>query len=185
MNPTNWRNCGTSTRCSIAFFPCAPEILDGDLRPPLSPSTSGRRVGWHNHDPDEERDAPVPAGLDQLTDAHKCGSAGCTVLARLWLRPRPRIAQRLPAKRDSANPFDAWLRGQPDATKNAWLAELMRESTLAVRREILAEYRKSLDVSSWPTVRVDRTIAELMAAAEEIQSEMGRQKAEKAARQRG
>jgi hypothetical protein len=163
------------------LLPLRAEILDGDLRPLYLANLA---VAFdNNHDPDEEKDAPVPAGLDQLTDAQ---DALCEVygLSEALVAAAAENGPALPAKKDSANQYEAWLERQSDATKNAWLARLMRESDLAVRREILAEYRKSQGVSSWPTIRVDRTLAELMAAAEEIHSQMSRKKAEAAARQR-
>src|SRR5580704_5856822 len=42
------------------------EILDGDLRPLYLAHLAV--ACDNNHDPDEQKDAPVPAGLDQLTD---------------------------------------------------------------------------------------------------------------------
>ena len=49
---------------------------------------------------------------------------------------------------------------------------------------MLAEFQKSYSVPAWPTVRLDRTIGELKAAAKEIQSAQNRKNAEDAARQR-
>jgi hypothetical protein len=60
----------------------------------------------------------------------------------------------------------------------------MADPQSAVRREILAEFQKSRNVSSWPTIHLDRTIAALEAAAGEIQQESNRKEREKAARQR-
>ena len=45
----------------------------------------------------------------------------------------------------------------------------MADAGSAVRAQILTEFRKSAGIVSWPTVRLDRTIAELESAAEEIQ----------------
>src|SRR5262249_50673569 len=90
----------------------------------------------------------------------------------------------LAGRKAAADQYSAWLQGQPDATKTAWLAQLMAEPRSAVRSEILAAFRKSQSTSSWPTIRLERTIAELNAAAEQIQLEKNRTNAEKAARQR-
>jgi hypothetical protein len=60
----------------------------------------------------------------------------------------------------------------------------MADPHVAVRSEILAEYQKSQNTPSWPTIRLDRTIAEITAAAEGIQLENDRKDADAAARRR-
>ncbi len=90
----------------------------------------------------------------------------------------------LPERTDSESRYAAWLQSQPDATKIAWLAQLMADPRAAVRKAILAEFGKSQPTSSWPIVRRDRTIAELLTAAEDIQHETDRKTAEETARQR-
>src|SRR5207302_330190 len=72
----------------------------------------------------------------------------------------------------------------PEATKNAWLAQLLADPRSAVRREILLELQKSQNAPSWPTINLGRTIAELEAAADDIQLETNRKNAEQAARER-
>jgi predicted nuclease of predicted toxin-antitoxin system len=67
---------------------------------------------------------------------------------------------------------------------DAWLARCMTDPHSIVRGELLAEFRKSRNAPRWPTIRRDRTIAELTAAAEGIEQEADRQAAAKAARQR-
>lgn len=163
------------------LLPLRAEILDGDLRPLYLAHLAVVRDS--NHDPNEEKDAPVPAGLDQLTDAQR-------VLAELYglseglLAAAAQNSPPLAERKASENQYAAWLQRQPEATKTAWLARVMAEPRSAVRSEILAAFRKSQNTSSWPTIRLDRTIAELEAAAEEIQLEKNRKTAEKAARQR-
>jgi hypothetical protein len=49
---------------------------------------------------------------------------------------------------------------------------------------MLAAFRKSQPKAAWPTVQLDRTIAELERAAEDIHKKVVRKAAEKAARQR-
>jgi murein L,D-transpeptidase YcbB/YkuD len=88
-----------------------------------------------------------------------------------------------------------WLRTQPESKKDAWLARLLGDPDFTVRAEILAAYRANRVPPTWPTVRRDRTIAELQAAAEELshkaeqkaaarQVAAERKAAEKAARER-
>jgi len=163
------------------LLPLRAEILDGDLRPlylaHLAVATDG------NHDPAETKDAPVPAGLDELTGAQRA-------LAELYELSAELVAAAaqggppLPAQMHSENGYEAWLRHQPESRKSAWLCRLMADPRGAVRREILAEFKKDQDVAAWPTVRVARTIADLHAAADVIQNQRDRAAAEEAARKR-
>ena len=105
-------------------------------------------------------------------------------LSEALIAAAARNSPALPKEKDSKNRYAAWLQLQPEVTKVAWLARLMSDSHSAVRREILAEFHKSQGSPSWPTLRTDRTITELRAAAEEIEREESRKDAEKAARQR-
>jgi hypothetical protein len=163
------------------LLPLRAEILDGDLRP-LYLAHLGVACD-DNHNPEEEKDAPVPAGLAKLTDAQNA-LAELYGLSEALLAAAAENGPALPKRREAENQYAAWLQRQPEATKNAWLTQLLADPHAAVRREILAEFRKGQATSSWPTLRVDRTIAELEAAAEGIQGHMDRQRAEKAARQR-
>src|SRR5262249_35716177 len=105
-------------------------------------------------------------------------------LSKALVAAAARNSPSLPERGDSENQYAAWLQRQPEATKIAWLAQLMADPRSVVRREILAEFQKSQNTPSWPTIRLDRTVAELKTAAEEIQREKNRKNAEKAARQR-
>ena len=160
------------------LLPLRGEILNGDLRPlylaHLALATDG------NHDPKEEKDAPVPAGLDKLTKA-QLALAELYELSEDLLAAAAKNGPPLPARMDAENLYKAWLKRQPAATKNAWLCQLLADPGAAVRREILAKFQKSQSIPAWPTVRVDRTIAELDAAAEVIASQKNREKTEQAA----
>jgi hypothetical protein len=136
-----------------------------------------------NHDPDEETEAPVPAGLLKLTDAQRALAAFYGLSAAL-LSAAARNSPPLPSREDSGSGYAAWLNRQPEAAKDAWLAELLEDPGSSVRREILAEFRKSHSTASWPTLCRNRTVAELIAAAEEIHCDTERKDAEKAARAR-
>ena len=163
------------------LLPLRAEIQDGDLRPlylaHLAAATD------MNHDPDEEKDALVPAGMSKLTAAQRA-------LAEFYGIDKPMLAAaakgspRLPERRNAEETYEAWLQRQPEATKTAWLARLMAAPDAALRREILAEFQKDEGAPSWPTVAVDRTIADLRRAAEGIAVETSRKETEKASRQR-
>jgi hypothetical protein len=163
------------------LLPLRSEIFDGDLRPlylaKLAVSCD------ENHNPDEEKEGPVPAGLDKLTGAQHAltelyGLSDFLVAAAAQNGPP------LPERRDSENRCAAWLEGQPESSKTGWLARLMADPHSPVRREILEEFQKSQQVPSWPTIRLERTISELNAAAEEFQRAKKRKKPDAAPRQR-
>jgi hypothetical protein len=162
------------------LLPLRAEILDGDVRPLYLAHLAV--ACDDNHDP-KEKDAPVPAGMEKLTNAQQA-LAELYGLSEALLAAAAQNGPTLPKRRKAENDYVAWLQCQPEATKNAWLTQLLADAHSAVRREILAEFQKGQSSSSWPTVRVDRTIAELEAAAIGIQSQMDRQRAEEAARQR-
>jgi hypothetical protein len=163
------------------LLPLRSEILDGDLRPLYLAHLAVACDG--NHDPQEQKEAPVPAGLNKLSDAQRA-LAELYGLSEALIAAAARTSPALPERGDSENQYTAWLQRQPEALKIAWLAQLMADPHSAVRREILAEFRKSQNTSSGPTIRLDRTIAELEAAADEIQHEKDRKDTEKAARRR-
>jgi hypothetical protein len=161
--------------------PLRAELLDGDLRPLYLAHLA--IASDDNHDPEESLEAPVPAGLSQLSDAQQAltdfyGLGDALVAAAAQRSPR------LPSVRSSEDHYADWLAGQPERTKNAWLSRLLAEPNPTVRREILAEFHKSRNTSAWPAVKLGRTIAQLEAVAEEIASEQTRKSAEKAARAR-
>jgi hypothetical protein len=163
------------------LLPLRSEILDGDLRPLYLAHLAVACDS--NHDPDDEKDAPVPAGLDKLTDAQSA-LAELYGLSEAMIAAAAQNSPSLPERTDSENQYVAWLQRQPEATKIAWLAQLMANPRSAVRREILAEFQRSQIAPAWPTIRLDRVIAELKVAAERIQRENNRKNVEEAARQR-
>jgi hypothetical protein len=155
------------------LIPLRAEILDGDLRPLYLAHLA---VAC-----DEEKDAPAPGGLDKVTDAQEA-LAELYGLSSALIAAAAQNTPPLPKRADAESQYTAWLQEQPEGTKTAWLAQLMAEPLSAVRRDILAVFRKGQKAPCWPTIRLDRTIAELWATAEEVQREQDRQDAEEAAR---
>jgi hypothetical protein len=157
------------------------EIMEGDLRPLYLAHLA---IAFDcNHDPEEMKEPPVPAGLKQLTDAQRA-------LAELYgldenlIAAAARQSPSLPAHGDTDNPYAEWLHHQPQSTKDMWLARLMAEPRSTVRSDILAEFKNDRRAPSWPTIRTDRTIAELQSAAEEIQREPKRKATDGGTRKR-
>jgi hypothetical protein len=163
------------------LLPLRDELIQGDLRPLylawLAVATDS------NHDPDEQKDAPVPAGLKKLTAAQRAltefyGLSKALIVAAAG--DTAAIAER----ENRADDYAGWLKRQPEESKIAWLSQLMADPHTSVRSEIMAEYQKSHKAPAWPTSRVDRTVADLRAASEGIQHEINARQAETAARNR-
>jgi hypothetical protein len=160
------------------------EILDGDLRPlylaHLAISSD------MNHDREETMEAPVPAGLGDLTDA-QLAMADYYCLSEDLLTVAAEASLPLPPLSDVQSPQAQWLKSVPEAKKNAWLLEWMAGPNSNVRTQLLAEFRAHHNAPSWPTVGKDRTLAQLHAAADKLadnrhqaaQAEAARQRAEK------
>jgi hypothetical protein len=157
------------------------EILDGDLRPLYLAHLAIACDG--EHDPEETKEAPVPAGLKELSDA-QCALTELYGLSASLIAAAAQASPTLPPRIESRNQYAEWLQGQPERTKDLWLAQWMADPHSNVNREILAEFRKSRSATLWPSIRRDRTIAELKTKAEEIQHEADQKAAAKAATQR-
>jgi hypothetical protein len=163
------------------LLPLRAEILDGDLRPLYLAHLAVASDG--NHDPEETKEASVPAGLRKLSNAQQALTdlycLGDALIAAAAQDSPPRATQD-----DPRNQQAKWVAGQSGAKKDAWLIQLLSDPHSSVRSEILAEFNKGRHASLWPTVRRDRTIAELLASADEIQEKADRKTVEKTARQR-
>jgi hypothetical protein len=147
------------------LLPLRAEILSGDLRPLYLGYLAVAMDG--NHDPDEQQDAPVPAGLDKLTEPQRA-LAEFYGLDDFLIAAAAEVSPSLTKRNDPTTRYTAWLRKQPAAKKTAWLAQLMADPGNSVRRDVLAEFQKRQPVQSWPTVQKNRTIAQLRAAADAI-----------------
>jgi hypothetical protein len=161
--------------------PLRAEILDGDLRPLYLAHLAV--CCDQNHDPEESTEAPIPAGLKKPSDAQRalakyCG-LGDSIIAAAAEESPGRAAPT-----DAGNLFAEWLQNQPEATKNAWLVQWMADLSPAVGREILVRFGKDRRTPSWAASRPGRTIAALMARADEVAVELSRKAADKAARDR-
>jgi hypothetical protein len=161
--------------------PLRAEITDGDVRPLYLAHLAVACDG--NHDPEETQDAPVPAGLNKLSHAQRA-LMELYGLRESLVAAAARGAPPSSGQSDIRQQYAAWLERQPEATRNAWLAELLADPRTTVRTEMLAKFRKSTKTTAWPTIRMDRTIAELKLATEEIQQAANRKAAEKAAQNR-
>jgi hypothetical protein len=161
--------------------PLRAEILEGDLRPlylaHLAVSCDSE------HDPGETNEAPPPAGLDQLTEAQQ-ELATFHEISDALIAAAARDCPPMPSNVDVRTQYVEWLRGQSEATKEAWLVEMIGDAKSKLRTEILAEFRMDRPRQAWPTAQRDRTIAQLQAVAEEIQRARDKKVASEAARKR-
>jgi hypothetical protein len=167
--------------CVDNLLPLRAELLDGDLRPLYIAHLAV--AGDDNHDPDECTEGPVPAGLNKLTDAQKA-LIDWLGLSEALVAAAAKKSPPLPERDDVEDEYTSWLQRQSETMKNTWLAQLLADPNATVRREILAAFQKDQRKSAWPTVPSDRTVAQLRTAAEEVQQQMDRATAEKAARAR-
>ena len=147
------------------LLPLRAEILEGDLRPLYLAHLAVASDSAHH--PDEEKDAPVPAGLAKLTGAQRAltelYALGQALIAAAALNSPP-----LPERAESVKHYAAWVQCQPEAAKDAWLHQLLADPRAPVRNEVLAEFQKSQTPPPWPTIELNRTIAEMRAAAKGI-----------------
>ena len=148
------------------FLPLRAEIIAGDLRPFYVAHLAATYSGYQEDE--EPTEGPVPAGLNKLTDA-QLALAELYGLDESLLAAAARGCPPLPPQRDPEKQHAQWLQNQPVEKKDEWLAQMMADAGSAVRAQILTEYRKSAGTADWPSVRLDRTIAELESTAEEIQ----------------
>jgi len=163
------------------LIPLRDELLNGDLRPLYLMHLAVACDA--DHDPDEETEGPVPAGLDELTDA-QAALAEFFGLDDSLLKAAAEGCPPLPARGPSSQSHAAWLDRQSEATKNAWLLKLMSDDGLAVRSELLCEYRSSQPTGSWPVAMLGRSVAALEAAVEILDRAATQQAEVRAARER-
>jgi len=163
------------------LIPLRGEIQDGDLRPLYLANLAVACDG--EHDPAETKEGPVPAGLAELSDAQQA-LAELFGLDNTLIAAAAQDSPALPSRDDPQGAPAEWLRGQAQPKKDGWLAQLLSDPDANVRSELVAEFRKSRKAPLWPSIRRDRTIAELEALADEIGQEAQRRAAEKAARAR-
>jgi len=163
------------------LVPLRAEILAGDLRPLYLAHLAV--VGDDDHDPDEAVETPVPAGLKKPTDA-QYALAEFFGLGEAMIVAAAERSGPLPAVADQRSRYCEWLADQPEATKDAWLAELLSDSESSVQAKIRAKFEKAAGIPSWPTVEAGRTVAQLRATAEEMHAKMKKAAEAKATRQR-
>lgn len=155
------------------------EILDGDLRPLYLAHLA---VACDNdHEREKTVEAPVPAGLASLTEAQQA-LAELYGLAGELIAAAAQEAPAMPARSRSSPDYSQWLRDQPEAAKDVWLAAWIADATSPIRAEILAKFRTDCQAPAWPTARAGRTIAQLETAAAKIAAEAKQRAAAEAAR---
>ncbi|HEV7279691.1 MAG TPA: hypothetical protein VGN57_05710 [Pirellulaceae bacterium] len=158
------------------LIPLRDEIVAGDLRPLYLAYLAA--IGDSNHDWEESLEAPIPAGMGELTDA-QAALAEFYDFSRSFLDV---IAEGSPAPPDADDPtqaYAAWVQEQDTAIKDAWLVDLMANAASLVRAEMLAEFREARGAVAWPTVRLERTMEELHARAEVLQQKADQKAAAK------
>lgn len=163
------------------LIPLRAEILSGDLRPfylaQLAVSMD------MNHDPAEEIEGPVPAGLAKLTPAQEALADWYEIDPHL-IAAAAKLGPELAPDNQAGPDFLTWLQSQPAAQKNQWLAEWLADANTNLRAELLSKFRSQAHVPSWPTAIVGRPIAELMSAADELREQAKKKAATAAAKKK-
>ena len=163
------------------LVPLRSEILDGDLRPLYLAHLA--ICSDMEHDSEETVEAPVPAGLQEPTGA-QLALAELYGISESLIAAAAQESSPLPTLTNRRTRYAEWLAGQPEETKDVWLAELLGDPRSSVRSKILAEFAGASHTERWPTVQAGRTIAQLEAIAEDIHHKEQKRAADKAASQR-
>ena len=163
------------------LVPLQREILDGDLRPLYLAHLAVARDG--NHDPDETREGPVPAGLKKPSAA-QLALAELYGLSESFMAAAALESSPLPDFADKQAQYQAWVAEQPEKLKRAGLGAGMEDPAAPVRAEVLAKYRSERSLPAWPTKESGRTLSELYVASEQIAEQLRERAAHKAARER-
>lgn len=142
------------------------EIIEGDLRPLYLAHLAMALDS--NHDPEETHEGPVPAGLQQLTDAQQALAEFYGITSNL-IAAAALGSPHLESKSDPKAAFAEWLRHQPQEAKDDWLIQLYADSEATVKSKVKTEFQKGRDLPAWPTAAGSRTMAELEAAAAQIE----------------
>ncbi|TWT38465.1 hypothetical protein [Blastopirellula retiformator] len=145
--------------------PLRDEILTGDLRPFYLAALAARMD--MEHDPSEETEPPVPAGMGKLTDAQRA-LADFYDIGDYVIDAAAQLSSPLPKMADSAAGYERWLTDQTTSQKETWLHQVMCGQGADVRGEMLQRYQASTDMVVWPTAESSRTIAELREEAEKL-----------------
>jgi hypothetical protein len=117
---------------------------------------------------------PVPAGLT-------AGAAGLAALAEFLRLDRDLLTVATtasPAATDDTGRFTDWVRGLPASEQQRWLLRAAADPDLRIGAALLAEFRHAHPPA---TGRSQRTVAELLAAADALCEERDRQAERQAA----
>lgn len=153
--------------------PLRGEIMEGDLRPLYLANLAARMDD--DHDPADEVEAPVPAGLEQPTAAQR-------QLGELYGIDKETIAAAAATSPPMAPASQGmtrgeWLSRQPSAKKDQWLTQCWEGKAGEVRRELDVAYRHNVPPASWPTNPGTRTIAQIVDDASALREKTDRKRA--------
>jgi hypothetical protein len=162
--------------------PVRAEILEGDLRPLYLAHLAIVSDGEHN--PEISREAPVPAGLKQLSDAQQALAEYLGLDETLLAAAAVGSPATLARSNSTTALLKKWLSLQPEAARTEWLMRLLSDGNSSVRADMLAEFRSAHRAPIWPTVNSNRTVDQLRAAAKEIAHERKQEAAAARARLR-
>jgi hypothetical protein len=157
------------------------EIMAGDLRPLYLAHLALCLDDYH--DPETTIEGPVPAGLNQLTDAQQA-LAEFYGLSDGIIAAAAEAGPKLPKKQQIDALYQAWLTTQPEAERNEWLLAWMLDPMSAVRADVIAKFRADSGAQSWPTANAGRTIEDLETNGERLERELEKKAAAAEAKER-
>ena len=161
-----------------ALLPLRADLAGGDRRALYLAWLAGARAGLLE---DDETEPPVPPGLGSLSASLRALADFLRVDEDLLAVAAAQSAD-LPAAPAPAE-IERWIAELPVAEKNAWLLRLAVEDQGYVRAEFLRGFREARAPRA-DAVASGRSVAELLAAAEERTKARRRREAERAAAER-
>lgn len=131
---------------------------------------------------EEETEPPVPPGLGTLTAPLRAFADFLRINADLVSA----AAERSPERREELprEELERWTAALPEDEKNRLLARVMEGGESVLRAELLRRFRAEREEISGEPAEPPRTVAELLAAAEQRAQERRRREAERAERER-
>lgn len=152
--------------------PIRQRLLRGDRRP-LYIAWLADALHGESHWEDEALEPPVPKGLQNLPpDCVALGEFLCLdpdLLAAAAIASPPLDAA---GEGESAAAWHAWLDRQPQASRDAWLLQFVRDVDAgALRAKLLQQFLKETRAPEEPTTAKRRYLGELRQLAEDVRAE--------------
>jgi hypothetical protein len=155
-----------------ALAPLRRELMCGDFRVAYLAWLLALQAGEVNEDVTEP---PLPPGLSNLTAAQQA----MVDFLRLDRDLLSAAAAASPARTNDSAAVRRWVHALAPSAKNSWLVRAINEPHLPLGTELLSAYRQQTET---PPARPGRSVAELLATAEELHAKRVRAPARRPSR---